>query len=160
MCPDSVRWLYRIDQNVEWRCPRRFDQDYVFFDADGTVRLIIQRDGMLTVTSGYAWNGCSPKICIFDIVFGPPEGVVHALTGHPKTYYASLLHDALYQFLHDGLPLTRAEADRFFLLRLRETNFRPAPIYWAAVRVFGRFIHAGKHRYRHWNGRLLVIDDH
>jgi hypothetical protein len=26
--------------------------------------------------------------------------------------------------------------------------------------VFGRFIHAGKQHYRHWNGRLLVIDDH
>ena len=115
MCPDSVRWLYRIDQNVAWQCSRRFKQDYVFFDADGTVRLIVQRDGTLTVTRGYAWNGCSPKICIFDIVLGPPEGVVHAVTGHPKTYYASLLHDALYQFLHDGLPLTRAEADHFFL---------------------------------------------
>jgi hypothetical protein len=158
MCPDSVRWLYRIDENVAWQCPRRFKQDYVFFDADGTVRLIVQRDGTLTVTRGYAWNGCSPKICIFDIVLGPPEGVVHAVTGHPKTYYASLLHDALYQFLHAGLPLTRAEADHFFLMRLRETNFRPAPIYWAAVRVFGRFIHAGKQRYRHWHGRLVVPD--
>jgi hypothetical protein len=160
MCPDTVRWLYRLDSNYEWQCPRLFDADYVFYDRDGSVRLILQRDGRITVTRGYAWNGCSPKFCLFDIVLGPPEGAVHAESEKPKTYYASLLHDALYQFLADGLPLSRTEADRYFLILLRRWNFRPAWIYWFAVRVFGRLLHVGKQQSRHWRGeRWIPADD-
>jgi hypothetical protein len=101
------------------------------------VRLIIDTGGDITVTRGYAWNGCSPKLCCFDILIGTPEGVVHVKTERPKTYYASLVHDALYQFLRDGLPLTRRDADEIFFRLMAESNFAPRRSYWACVRLLG-----------------------
>lgn len=55
----------------------------------------------------------------------------------PKTYRASLVHDTLYQFLLDGLPFTRAEADGCFLRLMNETGFTLRRIYWLFVRVLG-----------------------
>jgi len=47
------------------------------------------------------------------------------------------LHDALCQFLRDGLPLSRREVDRCFLALLAESGFRPRWLYYGAVRTFG-----------------------
>jgi hypothetical protein len=58
-------------------------------------------------------------------------------TGQPKACYASPVHDALDQFLPDGLPLTRAQADRCFLLPMTESVFAPRHIYYLAVRALG-----------------------
>ena len=63
--------------------------------------------------------------------------MVHARTGRPKTYYASLIHDALYQYLPDGLPLERYHVDEFFLRLMKESDFGPRWIYWLAVRLLG-----------------------
>ena len=114
-------------------------EDLIFRDKTGVVRLVIEQGGRITVTRGYAWNGCSPKICVFDLLLGTPEGVVHVRTGKPKTYYASLVHDALYQFLPDGLPLGRRHADRFFLLLLAESEFALRWLYWGAVAMVSVF---------------------
>ncbi len=54
----------------------------------------------------------------------------------PKTYYASLVHDALYQYL-DTIPIPRKEIDRVFLEMLKETAFPLAFLYYIAVRIFG-----------------------
>ncbi len=62
---------------------------------------------------------------------------MNARTGRPKTYFASMIHDALYQFLAQGLPYSRGEADRFFLRLMAESEFAPRYIYWFAVRVAG-----------------------
>ncbi|MBI4637148.1 MAG: DUF1353 domain-containing protein [Candidatus Rokubacteria bacterium] len=128
-----------------------------FRDRRGRVRLVVEQSGRITVMRGYSWNGCSPKFCFFDVVAGTPEGVVSTLTGRPKTYYASLVHDALYQFLRDGLPLRRRDADRFFLGLMAETRFAPRWLYWLAVRLGGWFVWYGKRRARHWRGRGDVI---
>jgi len=58
-------------------------------------------------------------------------------TKKPKAYYASLLHDVLYQFLDADLPLPRAQADRVFVEILTRDRFAPRRAYYAAVRVFG-----------------------
>ena len=116
---DVARWLYRIDAYT-WTAPFRQESDYAFFDAKGRLRLLIERNGAITVTRGYTWNGCSPKFFVLDLLFGTPEGVVDARTAQRKTYYASMVHDALYQFLADGLPLTRVQADRCFLSLMGE----------------------------------------
>ena len=58
----------------------------------------------------------------------------------------SLVHDALYQFLADGLPLTRRQADLVFLQLMRESGFRLAPIYWLFVRALGGLVHAASVR--------------
>ncbi len=62
----------------------------------------LSKDGAVVVKGthykGYAWDGCSPKFKIKDWYFGTWEGVLNFDTGQNKTYYASLIHDAFYQF--------------------------------------------------------------
>lgn len=140
LCKNSVRWLYRLERGFTCDSKLPMPEDLIFRDKTGVVRLIIEQNGQLTVTSGYAWNGCSPKFCVFDILLGTPEGVVHASTGRPKTYYASLVHDALYQFLPEGLRLGRRQADWFFLRLLAESEFAPRWIYWGVVRIIGGLV--------------------
>ena len=138
-CENSVRWLYRLERSHAWDSGLAIDHDCAFKDKEGRVRLILERGGRITVTRGYAWNGCSPKFCFVDLIVGTPDGVVDARTGWPKTYYASLVHDALYQFAGDGLPLSRSQADGCFLRLLDATGFRLRWIYFVAVRLFGGF---------------------
>lgn len=159
MSTDVAKWLYRIDANYTWTSPYGQDADYAFFDGRGRLRLLIERNGAITVTHGYTWNGCSPKLRVLDLLFGTPEGVVNARTGQRKTYFASLVHDALYQFLADDLPLTRAQADRCFLLLMRESAFLLAPLYWAFVRVFGGIVHFATRRWRDWDGTRMRLGD-
>ena len=129
MTADVARWLYRIARTKPGR--RRSARTRTTRSSTrGPLRLLIERNGAITVTRGYTWNGCSPKVFVLDLLFGTPEGVVNARTGQRKTYYASMVHDALYQFLADGLPLTRVQADRCFLLLMRESSFLLAPLYW------------------------------
>jgi hypothetical protein len=156
-CRTAVRWLYRLDANFSWASGHPIDADRVFFDREGKLRLIIERDGRITVTRGYAWNGCSPKVCVFDLLLGTPEGAVHRDTGRPKTYHASLVHDALYQFLAADAQLTRRDADAMFRQLLREADFAPASIYWLAVRLFGWLVRRGKDAKRKWAGTSEVV---
>ena len=157
MGDDVAKWLYRLDASYRWTSPFTLDGDRVFADAEGRIRLILESDGAITVTRGYAWNGCSPKFRVLDLLVGTPEGVVNARTGERKTYFASLVHDALYQFRSVGLPLSRAQCDRCFLLLMRESGFALAPLYWAAVRVFGWLVHAATRRTREWKGTASRI---
>ncbi|HEV8400949.1 MAG TPA: hypothetical protein VGQ18_14045 [Gemmatimonadales bacterium] len=151
-CKDSVTWLYRLERNYSWDSGHQVPHDLVFRDKDGTVRLLVETSGRITVMRGYCWNGCSPKFCVFDILIGTPDGVVHARTGRPKAYYASLVHDALYQFLLLDEALKRRHADGFFLRLMGESSFAPRYIYWVAVRTFGWLVWLGKKRARSWAG--------
>lgn len=157
MAHEVAKWLYRLDASYAWASPFDFDTDCSFTDAKGRVRLVLERGGTITVTRGYAWNGCSPKFRLLDLLIGTPEGVVNARTGERKTYFASLVHDALYQFRGDGLPLSRAQCDRAFLLLMRESEFRLAGIYWLAVRIFGGLVLAATRGHRGWRGSALRI---
>lgn len=152
-CKSGVRWLYRLDAAYSWESGHLVPDDLVFRDKGGKVRLVLEKTGRISITRGYAWNGCSPKFCVADLLLGTPEGVVHRDTGRPKTYYASLVHDALYQFLSDGLPLNRRHADAFFRRLLEESDFAPAWLYWLAVRLFGWLVWRGKKVKRQWRGR-------
>lgn len=156
-CKNSVRWLYKLDRNFSWDSGQPVPQDLFFRDKTGVIRLIVEKDGRITVTEGYTWNGCSPKFCLFDILVGTPEGVVSAATGRPKTYYASLVHDALYQFLPDGLPLKRGDADRFFLKLMAASEFAPKWIYWLVVRLAGWIIWRATRRARQNRGVKQLV---
>jgi hypothetical protein len=156
-CKNAVKWLYRLDRNFPWQSKLDIKQDYAFKDKDGTVRLILEQGGKVTVIGGYAWNGCSPKFCFCDILFGTPEGVVDARTSKPKTFYASLVHDAMYQFLTDGLPISRRDADQCFLALLKETYFRPRLIYYLVVRLFGGLVLHIERSSRKTNGTAVQI---
>jgi len=152
LCRNAVDWLYRLDRTFTWESGLALPHDLAFRDKQGTVRLVIETSGRITVMRGYAWNGCSPKFCVLDILIGTPDGVVHAGTGKPKAYYASLVHDALYQFLPVAAPVTRRDADRCFLRLLAASDFKPRYVYWLAVRVFGWVVRLGKRRVRQWEG--------
>lgn len=158
-CKSGVRWLYRLEASYSWESQHPISEDLVFRDKSGEVRLVLEKGGKITVTRGYAWNGCSPKFCVADLLLGTPEGVVHRDTGKPKTYNASLVHDALYQFLRDGLPLTRRHADAFFRRLLEESDFAPAWLYWLAVRLFGWLVWRGTKMKRQWRGSSEQVEE-
>ncbi len=103
----------------------------------------LEKDGTITVNglneNGYAWDGCSPKLIkIADMYFGTPEGVLNFATGKPKTYYASMIHDVLYQFSGQIKQLVkRKEVDREFYNILRRDEFKSAKCYYWSVKFFG-----------------------
>ena len=151
-CSNAVSWLYRLERSFSWESGHTVPNDLVFRDKNGTVRLVVETSGRITVMSGYCWNGCSPKFCLFDVLIGTPDGVVYAPSGRPKAYFASLVHDALYQFLLLDQSIKRRHADRFFLRLLAASEFRPRYLYWLAVRAFGWLVWLGKKRAREWQG--------
>jgi hypothetical protein len=133
----SVKWLYELPVDFRWQSRLSFEEDSAFEDKQGVRRLEVRQNGEITVLAGYAWDGCTPKVCVLDLLIGVPDGVVDSRTKRPRTYYASLVHDVLYQFLSDGLCIRRKDADRCFLRLMTETKFLwRYPYYWA-VRVFG-----------------------
>jgi hypothetical protein len=151
-CRKSAAWVYRLDESFSWESGHEVPDDYLFFDSAGKAWLMVERGGTITIFRSYAWNGCTPKLCLLDLLIGTPDGAVYAPTGERKTYRASLVHDALYQFLREASPLTRREADRFFLRLMQETDFVLAHVYWLAVRVFGWAFWHGTSRKRGWCG--------
>ena len=159
MCRNSVKWRFRSGANFAWDSGFEIPEDLVFFDATGVVRLILERGGRITVTRGYAWNGCSPKGCLFDFAIGTPDGVVHVRTGRPKTYFASMVHDALYQFLYADSPITRRQADDAFLRLLAESDFAPRGLYWLFVRLFGRIVWQATRARRDWQGTSVAATE-
>ena len=134
---DSVKWIYVLEEDYCWDSKRSFDEDHAFVDSKNVRRLEIRKNGEIRVLTGYAWDGCTPKIAIWDIVLGTPDGVPNQKTKRPKTYYASLLHDALYQFFGRGVPLSRPEIDRVFLELMTRDRFGPRFVYFAIVRLLG-----------------------
>jgi hypothetical protein len=136
-CRDAARWQYRLDEHFTWRSPFPLERDWAFQDCDGHTRLLLTTEGDITVMKRYAWDGCTPKLCVLDLVVGTPDGAVHPETGKPKTYQASLIHDALYQFLPDDLPLNRRQADQCFLRLMEEHRFALRYVYYLAVRALG-----------------------
>lgn len=86
--------------------------------SEGKAYMMINVDGLLTIFKGYSWDGTtlSPDFA--------------------ETYFPSLVHDALYQFL-PNTPMTRKQIDDIFLKMMKEANFKYARIYYRAVRWFG-----------------------
>lgn len=150
MCKNSERWVFTLPEDFSWESGFPVVGEWEFRDRTGAVRLILNQSGIITVTRRYAWDGCSPKFCVFDILLGTPDGVVDSTTKQPKTYYASLVHDALYQFLLDDLPLKRWQADRCFLRLMTKTGFAPRYLYWGAVRLLG-WAFVAQHRFKRRN---------
>lgn len=146
----GIRWLFRVykiytlAEDFEWESKHSIPDTLYFYDENKKkLRMIFTNTGKITIKEGYSWDGCTPKISIFDLfIFGTPDGIRNRLTDKPKTYYASLVHDSLYQFLpemHESHGITRRDADKFFRDILVEHEFAPNWIYWAAVRIFGCF---------------------
>jgi hypothetical protein len=102
--------------------------------------LEIQPDGRTIVKGsyckGYAWDGCSPKYNFLDFIIGTPDGRFDYNTGKQITYYASMIHDALYEN-KSKIPLSRKEVDLIFKANLRVSRFRWTRVYYFFVRLLG-----------------------
>lgn len=153
----ALKWIYVLDEDWEWPSGHDFGAGAAFEDSTGRRRLELRPGGGICVLKDYAWDGCTPKFALWDIVIGTPDGVPNSITKKPKAYYASLLHDALYQFLDAGLPLTRAQADRLFLDVLAKHRFAPRWIYYAAVRLLGGLSRQVTKRKRRYKGRKVAL---
>ncbi len=103
----------------------------IFYSADGVIRGWIENHG-ITLASGYAWNGCSPKRWIWPFGWtGTPD--------YPSTILASAYHDMLYQFSRtQHFPLNRSEVDAIFYHTIAMSGApKLAAIYHGAVEKFG-----------------------
>ncbi len=90
--PRGGPWIFKLteDFTLETDCTG------ITFRSDW---FMISEDGRMTIRKGYAWDGNSVKIDVFDLfIIGTPDGVIDVQTMKPKTWYASLVHDALYQY--------------------------------------------------------------
>ena len=135
-------WKYRLRDALAWRTSiapnfRQWQYDTVFFTDDlGRLWLTIGIDGTISIEPEYTWDGCSPKFKWGWLLFGTPDGAPDPVTGYPYTYYASLIHDALLQWVDDPkMPYTREQIDVIFRERLREDRFPAAEMYYTAVRL-------------------------
>jgi hypothetical protein len=128
-------YIYCLKENYYHRSlirGRSFENEWLKLSNDGTVTV------KGTYHSGYAWDGCSPKLKIKDIYLGTFEGVLNFSTGRSKTYYASLIHDIFYQFSREIKTLVRRkEVDREFYIILKNNDFKLAKLYYIGVRLFG-----------------------
>lgn len=137
-------WKFRLPDDYYYYCCKFPAKKTVSFaDDTGKVRLEILHQGIIKVNAGYAWDGCSPKFKIGDLMLlGTPDGVPDPATGLPKTYYASLVHDALYQFMDDPrMPYSRKEMDEIFHDILIDVGFSFSNLYYYGVRCFGGVFH-------------------
>ena len=117
-----------VYKETGWKLAEAFDSKW----------LTIRKDGVLTVKAnetGYAWDGCTPKKSFLNLyIVGVPDGHIDHRTMLPFTYHASLVHDALYQYL-DTVPVTKEQVDRLFLKLLGDFKLRR--LYYFAVKHFG-----------------------
>lgn len=87
----------------------------------------------LTITSGYAWNGSSPKKGIRvlgnDVWLGTPD--------FPETLPASLVHDLMFQFSSlMEMPFTLAQANDFYRQICDQFGFCLTGAYHGALKDF------------------------
>ena len=160
----GIHWIFRVynlytlEEDFIWESGHRIPQDLEFRDLKkNKVRMIIEKSGRITIRKNYSWDGCTPKFSILDLfIFGTPDGIRTGREHKPKTYYASLVHDALYQFIpemEDKTIITRKNADDFFYRMLKERDFALRGLYWLAVRALGEpFMYARKNISRQTEG--------
>ncbi|USH01060.1 hypothetical protein K6Q96_08910 [Grimontia kaedaensis] len=91
--------------------------------------------GQITVKTGYAWDGCSPKWHLFGLgTIGTPDGTLRF--SKPWTWEASLVHDILCQF-RAALPFTQKEVTQVFRDQLVEAKWPLTGLYVWAVDNLG-----------------------
>ncbi len=120
-----------------------FQTDYLIGRECDFESLRITPDGTITVKSGFAWDGVTPKFNFLHITWGWFDGMAvwHKRTGEfrPYSYYGSMLHSVLYYYKRCA-PITRKEADLILYDALKETGFMWAkPYYWLSRALGGVF---------------------
>lgn len=162
----SGPWLNYIDKPFVRHCPelvgRYFYGEWLLLH-DGW---LVVNPGHSTVDSqhlevhydferptAYAWDGCTPKVPFYWLAiigipdwWEKPHQVLQIEDGAlkesevfwPLAHPASLVHDALYQYLNT-VPVAKHEADSLFFRMLREAGmvWPLAFAYYLAVRLLG-----------------------
>ncbi len=108
LVPKGKAISFRDSKNKEW----------VYIDS---THMIIMK--------GYAWDGCSPKRWIPLLGWvGTPD--------FEQTRLASLVHDALCQFLEtEHFPFDRKVCDQIFKQILIQSHFNLVKLYYIGVRM-------------------------
>ena len=120
-----------IKTNLTGRNPDNEDpHEWLKIDNLGTITVKGSRRG------GFAWNGCSPKWNCLHFTWGTPDGKLDYFTEKPMTYYASMVHDAIY-FVKGSVNISRRETDVLFKLLMREAKFMWSWKYFFWVRAVG-----------------------
>ena len=143
----SHAYIYKITEDfhhqTDWTLDAPFEAQW----------LAISCAGLITVkanATGYAWDGCSPKWSVLDLcVVGTPDGQIDLRTGKPYTYYATLVHDVLYQYF-DSVPVPKSAIDTLFLqmmddFKLRKLYYYPVK-WWAGWGVVQHGVLAAAHK--------------
>lgn len=85
----AVKWIYVLDKDFSYNIapylPQEFSAGCAFEDRTGKRRLEIHPDGTMKVLADYAWDGCTPKFALWDILLGIPDGVPNFQTKKPIT---------------------------------------------------------------------------
>lgn len=132
-------YKYCLDEPFHHATGIYIPKPVAFHDQNGTLRMQVDTQGVMTIFPSYAWDGCSPTIKICDWGYmGIPDGALNAIHGKPKTYYGTLVHDALRQFDdHPDMPFTSKQIDLQFYSLLRQSGFSLSEVYYIFVRLFG-----------------------
>ena len=125
-----VKYLFTLEQDFELAHP-------IFEGITFIAPFVMIAAGKLIIKEGYSWDGNTPQFKVFGLVrIGTPNGRINPETGKPKTYYASLVHDALYQYFpYHGI--SRKAIDDLYYEMLKQADFKGAGVYHKAVRAFG-----------------------
>lgn len=136
----SRLYIFKVEEDFCFKSEevcKQLEEDFEFYCDRPKLRLVIARDGKITVKKDYAWDGCSPKFNVLDLFWvGTPDGAMNE--NKPVTYYASLVHDALGQFAKkepERMPFNRQERDLIFREMLEGFTFQW--LYYLAVRILG-----------------------
>lgn len=118
-------WKYRLYEDQIYQTginPPPPAYDAAFVPAIDTQFISLTVDGVITVKAGYVWDGAS----------GPTFDT-------KNTFMASLIHDALYQLMRNGLLdrkwRKRADKIMYEILRSRGMWKVRAKIWYRAVRI-------------------------
>lgn len=142
MSTKNKKLLYQLEQDLfctidglfsDVDC-ERFDTEVrdgiCLRDSDGREVVSFHKPRTIKVSKGYRWDGCSPKINVFDLFWiGTPDGLIvgserpqdgpdqdlHIPITHERvTHLASCVHDVLgYCKYDEGMPtLFRASLDK------------------------------------------------
>lgn len=111
-------------------------QKITFGDEKGNIWLTITHKSII-ISKDYAWNGCSPKKW-WGFWWGTPD--------FEKTIIASLVHDALIQFINTKhFPFSRYECDNIFKNILNQNKFKLVDEYYVGVRVGSKILPNNKY---------------
>ena len=133
-----------MKQRHNWKYKLKEDKPFLLAWLPPHIRLdlpwISIANSVLTVKAGYAWDGASPSGLFWDTWDGPMCEEEEL----PLTYWATLLHDAIYQYIREiaevlGWPIRRVRrrGDKSFLDEMRKKKFDYSRLYYRAVRAFG-----------------------